>query len=315
MGYRMHDIFISYSRKNSRFISRVVADLEDHGITYWLDTIELNVGDSTHRSIEKGIESSRFFCLAISNHSMRSYYVRKIEFEQAFTRMIANKRDSYILPIIIQKTSEPLPNRIEHIFRLDFTNRRVYSKNMRELVRKIRGTSGGYSGQRWFKGLNISNLGEPVGVGPTTQKASIGHSYCMHWVNGVVTRVDVFTNGKLANYKEFGFDKLGRVIENKMYSPDGAGGWGVIEDVWYYRYDPRTGLRSEKIIKFLGENTSRVVSYDEQGYAIDERIETEPGMNPDRQFPYVRKVFEYDTDGNAMGEQWFDSNGDRIEPI
>lgn len=160
--------------------------------------------------------------------------------------------------------------------------------------------------------MNISNLGQPVGVGPTSQKASLGSSYRIHWDSGTVTRVDVYDNGVLAHFKEFEYDKQGRVVANKMYSPDGAGGWAIRDDVWYYTYDPRTSVRATKTMRFLGEATARVVHYDVDGRAIKEEIVTAAGRVPDRHFPYASKTFAYDADGNPVGERWFDSSGREV---
>lgn len=63
----MRDVFLSYSRKNARVVQRIAADLEDQGISVWLDTIELTVGDRFHRSIEQGIAECRFFCIVLSD--------------------------------------------------------------------------------------------------------------------------------------------------------------------------------------------------------------------------------------------------------
>lgn len=308
----MHDIFISYSRRNARFVNRLAADLVDHGLDVWLDTIELAVGDSVHKSIEQGIKNSRFFCLALSPAALNSYYVREIEFEQAFSRMVLDKRESYILPVLIQPVVAAIPDRIAHLYRLDFTKRRNYTQNVKQLVNKVRGTGRDYSGSRWFKGLNISNLGQPVGIGPTPQKASLGASYRLQWESGVVVRVDVYDDGALAHYKEFDYDNRGRVIANKMYSPDGNGGWAILDDVWYYSYDARTGVRATKTMRYLGEATARVVHYDADGRALREEITTDAGKTPDRDFPYRRKIFTYDTDGNPTGERWFDEAGHEI---
>ncbi|MFG1893119.1 toll/interleukin-1 receptor domain-containing protein [Micromonospora zamorensis] len=307
----MPDIFLSYSRRNRRFIDRLVADLEDHGIEVWQDVLELGVGDPVHKSIESAISESRFFCLALSPAALRSYYVRDVEFEQAFSRSLRERRD-LILPIVVQKLDvdgPAIPERIRHLHRLDFSVRRNYAENVRKLVQKVRGVNTHFSGERWYKGLNISNLGEPVGVGPTAQMATLGPSYRMVWHDGTVTRVDVFINGTLAHYKEFEFDSGGRVVTNTMYTPDGSGGWELRDDVWYYSYDPVTGSRATKAMRYPGENTARVVEYGKDGRALREYITTEDGERPDRQFPYSSKVFRYDQDGNVLGEDWFDDGG------
>lgn len=97
----MRDVFLSYSRKNAKAVQRIAADMEDQGISVWLDSIELTVGERFHRSIERGIEECRFFCIILSDASMASYYVREIEFEQAFARMVVERRESFILPIVL----------------------------------------------------------------------------------------------------------------------------------------------------------------------------------------------------------------------
>ena len=313
----MHDVFISYSHQNRRAVQRIVADLKDHGIDVWFDVMELTVGDSINKSIETGIRNSRFFCLALSPAALRSYYVREVEFEQAFSRSLKERR-GLILPIVVQRLgadSRPVPERIAHLARLDLSSRRSYATNIRKLVDRIRGVDDNFTGERWYKGLNISNFGEPAGVGPTTQMATLGPSYRIRWTQGVVTRVDVFQNGSLANYKEFEFDSSGRVVANKMFTRDDAGEWAVLDDVWYYDYDPVTGTRSTKTMRYLGESTARVVTYDKNGNALREDIVTEGGGPPDRHFPYRSKIFRYDDDGNPLGEERLDENGAVIEEV
>lgn len=195
---------------------------------------------------------------------------------------------------------------------LDFSKRDRYTKNMNQLTSKILGIPPDFTGSRWYKGLNISNLGTPVGIGSTAQKATIGQSYQLLWNGGVVERVNVYTDGVMSNYKVLGYDDAGRVVENRMYSPDGDGSWSVQEDVWYYEYDPKTGRRLRKTMRFDGEQTSRVVTYDSAGNAISEAIVTPEGQKPDRHFPYARKNFLYDLDGNPTGEVWFDEQNRQI---
>lgn len=313
-GSRDHDVFISYSHDDREIVHWLAAQLEDADVSVWLDAIELSIGDSLHRSIEQGIEDSRYFCFVISEASLKSYYVREVEFEQAFTRMIEQQgRRSYILPITLGVPSSAVPLRIRHLFRLDFSRPEERSKNVAKVVRAIRGIDDRFTGSRLFKGLNITNLGAPAGTGPVTQMASLGQTYQMHWQDGIVTRVDVFTDGALSNYKEFGYDDQGRVIENRMYSPNGSGGWAVIKDVWYYSYDPVTGLRQTKTMRYLGEHTALVDYYDSEGRAIREEVVTDPGFPPDRDYPYAAKEFLLDADGNKTGdERWFDSDGVEI---
>jgi hypothetical protein len=308
----VHDLFVSYSRRNARFVNRLAADLADHGLDVWLDTIEITVGDSIHKTIEQGIRESRFFCFALSPAALDSFYVREVEFEQAFSRMVTDRRESYILPVVVQSLVKEVPDRIAHLHRLDFTKRKLYARNVKQMVDKVRGVDSSYSGSRWYKGLNISNLGQPAGVGPTSQMASLGVSYNVVWSAGVVSRVDVYSNGVLTHYKEFEYDSQGRVIANKMYSQNESGEWAVLDDVWFYTYGLNTGVRATKTMRYLGEATARVVHYDSLGRPTVEEIVTEAGRAPDRSFPYCRKVFDYDVHGNPTGERWFDQKGNPI---
>ncbi|MFI9636662.1 toll/interleukin-1 receptor domain-containing protein [Nocardia sp. NPDC051929] len=308
-----HDLFIAYSRKNSRFINRLVEDLKSHHVDVWLDTIELEVGDLVSLKIEEAIEKSRYFCIAISPAALASYYVRQVEFESAFTVMTRDQRESFILPILVQPVADKLPARLDGRHYLDFTRRNRYSENVRKISRKVRLHSDDFSGSRWYKSLEISSLGQPTGIGALTQVAPTGSSYCIYWDKGVVDRVDVFQNANLINYKKFGYDDRGRVVENRMYSPDGKGGWHVEEDVWYYTYHPQTGRRWKKYMKYDGARSGRELTYNEHGRQTEENIITESG-DPDTSYGYARKVFEY-TDDDSVIEHWYDYDGDLIQVV
>ncbi|MEV5967309.1 toll/interleukin-1 receptor domain-containing protein [Kribbella sp. NPDC051952] len=308
-----HDLFIAYSRRNTRFVNRLVEDLKSHHIDVWLDTIELEVGDLFNLKIEEAIENSRYFCLAISPGALASYYVRQVEFESAFAILVRDKRESFILPILVQPVTSPLPARLRGRQYLDFTKRNCYSENMRKLARKVGLPSDSFSGSRWYKSLEISPLGQPTGIGSLTQIAPTGSSYCIYWEEGVVQRVDVLQNAKLINFKEFIYDAKGRVVENRMYSPDGSGGWHIEEDVWYYTYDPKTGRRSKKYMKYQGARSGRELTYNQDGRQIEENIITESG-EPDASYGYARKLFEY-TDNDAVIERWYDYDANLIKVV
>jgi|GEM_PF-6836133 len=125
--------------------------------------------------------------------------------------------------------------------------------------------------KEWYKDLDISLEGKPVGINQINDVLSIGVCYCIFSSDNIVEQVDVYKDHQKIHYKKFRYDNLGRVIENVMYSPDGNGGWHIIDDVWYYEYDPETGLRSKKTMKMLGASTAREVLYDKDGSRIRER--------------------------------------------
>jgi hypothetical protein len=99
-----------------------------------------------------------------------------------------------------------------------------------------------------------------------------------------------------------------------MYSPDGNGGWHVVDDVWYYTYDDVTGERKTKLMKMLGAQSGREISYNDQGQAIEENI-VSTGPEPDLSHGYSRKVFEYPVGGTVIKEHWYDHKGDFIKVV
>jgi len=125
--------------------------------------------------------------------------------------------------------------------------------------------------KEWYKDLDISLEGRPMGIDQIDDALPIGVCYCIISNDITVERVDVYKDCQKIHYKKFCYDDLGRVIENAMYSPDGNGGWHIIDDIWYYEYDPETGLRSKKTMKMLGASTAQEVLYDKDGLRISER--------------------------------------------
>ncbi|MFZ2836365.1 MAG: hypothetical protein WAZ21_03520 [Candidatus Saccharimonadales bacterium] len=128
--------------------------------------------------------------------------------------------------------------------------------------------------KEWYRNLDISSKGVPTGIDQVDGAQPTGICYCIISNNGVVERVDVYKDNQKVHYKEFGYDSLGRVVENAMYSPDGSGGWHIIDDIWYYEYDSETGLRTKKTIRMPGTSTAHEILYDEEGDRISEKTIT-----------------------------------------
>jgi hypothetical protein len=243
---------------------------------------------------------------------MKSYYVREIEFETAFARMVRDRRDTFILPIMIQRLHDVLPSRLAGRHYLDFTRRGRYTENLRMLAKRIRTGSDAFTGHRWYKALEVSPFGEIMGVGEITQKAPTGSCVCIIWNKGRVERADLYVNEQQCNYKLFEFDQQERVVENKMYEPDGSGGWRYV-DTWRYEYDSISGRRTKKFIERPGALSYRVLSYDGHNHVVEERVVSVDGAR-DPAFGYARKVFEY-ADGHVVRENHFDDAGKLIKTI
>ena len=93
-------IFISYSRKDSQFISTITARLHRTGYEIWVDMGNIEGGQLWRESIVEAISSCQVFLILLSPHSVTSKNVRK-ELD------LADKKEKTILPIIAKATEIP----------------------------------------------------------------------------------------------------------------------------------------------------------------------------------------------------------------
>lgn len=77
------DIFISYSRVDSDKVLDFVSSLQDSGIDYWLDQINIGWGENLIDRVFSGIEKSRYVIVFISENSLKSQWVSQ-EIRTAF---------------------------------------------------------------------------------------------------------------------------------------------------------------------------------------------------------------------------------------
>jgi len=72
-----NDIFISYSRRDQEFVTRLAADLNAHVAGVWFDQSTIRAGQKWHDEILEGIRECKAFILVLSPDSMESHYVRE----------------------------------------------------------------------------------------------------------------------------------------------------------------------------------------------------------------------------------------------
>jgi hypothetical protein len=92
----MSQVFISYSRKDLAFVTRLARDLQDAGLTVWYDVSGLDVGIRWEREIENAIRQSQYFIIILSPSSVDSEWIER-EF------MYACERKLRILPIVFKQ--------------------------------------------------------------------------------------------------------------------------------------------------------------------------------------------------------------------
>jgi energy-coupling factor transport system substrate-specific component len=73
----MNQIFISYSRKDIEFVSRLASDLERAGLIVWWDISGIPPGSEWPKRIQDGLEKSSHCVVVLSPDSIQSPWVRK----------------------------------------------------------------------------------------------------------------------------------------------------------------------------------------------------------------------------------------------
>lgn len=114
-------IFISYSRENAEFASRLATELVKRNTYIWLDKWELKIGDSLIERIQQAITDTDALLVIMSKASVSSPWCKK-ELSAALTRELAEKK-VLVLPILIEDCEIPLflKDKVYADFRKDFS--------------------------------------------------------------------------------------------------------------------------------------------------------------------------------------------------
>jgi hypothetical protein len=116
-------IFISYSRKDSKYVTLLVNICKAEKINFYIDIHNINFGEKWLPALEKAISESEKFYLFWSKNSNKSEFVQK-EIE-----LVNKKDDPVIIPIILDRT--PLPEKVSEY------NGFEYVKNEYDELRKV----------------------------------------------------------------------------------------------------------------------------------------------------------------------------------
>lgn len=73
-----HDFFISHAREDKEaLVSGLTTALQDRGAKVWYDDFTLKAGDSLRREIDRGLASSRFGVVVLSEHFFRKEWTNR----------------------------------------------------------------------------------------------------------------------------------------------------------------------------------------------------------------------------------------------
>ncbi|WMJ75368.1 toll/interleukin-1 receptor domain-containing protein [Cytophagaceae bacterium ABcell3] len=113
-------VFISYSTKDSEFVTRLSTELVKRRIRVWLDKWEMQPGDSLVDKIQAGLSDSSYLLVVLSNNSINSEWCKK-ELNSGIMRELEEKK-VVVIPIIIDDCKIPifLKEKVYADFRKDF---------------------------------------------------------------------------------------------------------------------------------------------------------------------------------------------------
>lgn len=113
-------IFISYSHTDADFVKRLGIGLVQHNVHVWVDTWELNVGDSILNWVQRAIKESGALLIVLSKASVASNWCNK-ELNAGLMRELEENR-VLVLPVLIEDCDIPmfLREKMYADFRTDF---------------------------------------------------------------------------------------------------------------------------------------------------------------------------------------------------
>jgi hypothetical protein len=113
-------IFISYSHADKSFVDKLALNLVNHEAHVWVDTWELNVGDSILNRVQEAIQSSSALLIVLSKASVASEWCKK-ELNAGLMRELDEKK-VIVLPVLVEDCEIPafLREKLYADFRKDF---------------------------------------------------------------------------------------------------------------------------------------------------------------------------------------------------
>jgi len=113
-------VFISYSHENNDFVQKLATNLVRHNTHVWVDTWELNVGDSIVQRVQDAIKSASALLVVLSKASVASEWCKR-EFSAGLVRELEEKQ-VIVLPLLLEDCDIPifLRDKLYADFRSDF---------------------------------------------------------------------------------------------------------------------------------------------------------------------------------------------------
>ena len=132
---REHDIFISYSHKDSRFVKKLEDALKRRGLRAWTYERKVLAGENIVAEINSGLSKSRAFGIVVSSDALKSKWVIDLELGAALN-LYASGRVKSIIPICLDHLE--LPPLVSVLRWVDFSEPRKFEASLEDLVRSLK---------------------------------------------------------------------------------------------------------------------------------------------------------------------------------
>lgn len=126
-------IFLSHSSIDKPFARQLARDLDNQGVTCWLDEAEIKIGDYLIEKLKRAIEDVEYLAVILSPEAVASDWVQR-EVEIAINQEIQGRRLK-VLPILYRRCDPPdfLLDRVHG----DFTDTSKYAASFEKLMSSI----------------------------------------------------------------------------------------------------------------------------------------------------------------------------------
>jgi hypothetical protein len=262
-------IFISYSHQNKEFADKLAANLVKHKAHVWIDSWELNVGDSIINKVQDAIQESSALIVILSKASIESEWCKK-ELTSGLLRELEEKK-VVVLPLLLEDCEIPifLRDKMYADFRNNFDE--GLNKTLEAIAKVTSTTQGRFEKEPdfhtdWSMDWGFTNEGLYV-----LHHQFVDHGKDVPYV--ILTEASIIANDEATKrYKihvKNGNEMLGRfpiIIALGGFAENNKGLSLVLEDSFPKKFefdiqDSKLGLSYHILVtsRWLGEDTGKTV--------------------------------------------------------
>jgi hypothetical protein len=145
------DVFISYSVKDKDFVRKLATDLQEYGLTVWLDDWNLRAGDSLVNEISTAIRDSKFLLVIMSP----DYFVSEWAAQEWKAAMIdeVDGKTIKVIPLLYRTCS--IPPMLATKRYVDFRQSESYKESFRILAHNLYALKGSVEYQEQIESPTI----------------------------------------------------------------------------------------------------------------------------------------------------------------